>query len=57
MKRAKQIPHLAVPADVTPLISEIGVLIENARQRIAVSVNAELTLLNWRLGIQSIPLF
>jgi len=43
-------------AEVTSLVSEIGALIEAAKHRVAVSVNAELTLLNWQIG-NSINLF
>lgn len=38
-----------VPSDV-PLLAEIRQLIDAARQRVAVTVNAELTLLYWRIG-------
>ena len=44
----------ATPATATPppfpLLSELRQLIESARQRAAVAVNAELTLLYWRVG-------
>ena len=32
------------------LFSEVSCLIEEAKQRVAVAVNAELTILYWRIG-------
>jgi hypothetical protein len=34
----------------TPLFSDIRTLIDSARQRVAVAVNAELTMLYWQVG-------
>ena len=36
--------------NTTPLLNELRALIDAARQRVAASVNAELTLLYWRIG-------
>ncbi len=40
----------APSAQATPLLDEIHALIESARQRAAAAVNAELTMLYWRIG-------
>jgi len=58
-KKMKDKLQLTTPgnlAEVTSLVSEISALIEAAKHRVAVSVNAELTLLNWQIG-NSINLF
>ena len=39
-----------LPTTNTVLVAELRLLIEGARQRAAVAVNAELTLLYWRIG-------
>jgi predicted nuclease of restriction endonuclease-like (RecB) superfamily len=39
-----------LPTTNTALVAELRLLIEGARQRAAVAVNAELTLLYWRIG-------
>lgn len=38
--------------EISPLIAEIKSLIEQARKKVAYSVNAELSLLNWNIGKQ-----
>jgi hypothetical protein len=44
-------PAAAVPSGiVTPLLSDLRQLIQSARERAAAAVNAELTLLCWRVG-------
>ena len=34
----------------TPLVSELRQLISNSRERVAIAVNAEITLLYWNIG-------
>ena len=45
-----QLPATPATPPPLPLLSELRQLIESARQRAAVAVNAELTLLYWRVG-------
>ncbi|CBJ43808.1 protein of unknown function [Ralstonia solanacearum CFBP2957] len=39
-----------LPANHTALVADIRQLIDSARQRVALAVNAELTLLYWQVG-------
>ena len=42
--------HLAKKSDHVPLLTDIQYLINQARQKVASVVNAELTMLYWKVG-------
>lgn len=48
--RSTDNPGIPAPADTNALLTDIRALIEQARERTAQAVNAELTLLYWHIG-------